>query len=324
MSRLYLGIDTSNYRTSAAIFDCDHGTYQNCGRILDVPDGKLGLRQSEALFQHTLHLHEQIARLTAGIGREVQAVCVSTRPRAVEGSYMPCFLAGENVARSAAHLLGIPLYAASHQQGHLAAAAYGAGHTELLGQEFFAWHLSGGTTELLHIVPDASGMPQAEIIGGTTDISAGQLIDRAGVLLGLEFPAGAALEKLAASSEGGKPFAVKVKDCFFSLSGMQNKVEQMHANGCAAAEIANFAIETVARAVLKATEQALEKRRCSVLCAGGVMSNASIQRQMAQRFGAYFACPELSGDNAVGAAMLAAQLNGEYLWQVPESTPSHN
>ena len=99
MSRLYLGIDTSNYRTSAAIFDCDHGTYQNCGRILDVPDGKLGLRQSEALFQHTLHLHEQIARLTAGIGREVQAVCVSTRPRAVEGSYMPCFLAGENVRR---------------------------------------------------------------------------------------------------------------------------------------------------------------------------------------------------------------------------------
>lgn len=324
MSRLYLGIDTSNYRTSAAIFDCDRSTYQNCGRILDVPDGKLGLRQSEALFQHTIHLHEQIARLTAGIGREVQAVCVSTRPRATEGSYMPCFLAGENVARSIAHLLGVPLYTVSHQQGHLAAAAYGAGHAELLGQEFLAWHLSGGTTELLHVVSDASGLPCAKIVGGTTDISAGQFIDRAGVLLGLEFPAGAALERLAESSEIGKPFPVKVKEGFFSLSGMQNKVEKMHANNCTPGEIAYFAIETVARAVLKATEQVIEKYHCPILCAGGVMSNASIQRQMSQRFGAYFACPELSGDNAAGVAMLAAQLNGECLWQVPESTLLRN
>ena len=110
MSRLYLGIDTSNYRTSVAAFDCDYGTYQNYGRILDVPAGKLGLRQSEALFQHTLHLHEQISQLPAGIGREVLAVCVSTRPRAIEGSYMPCFLAGESVARSVARLFGVPLY----------------------------------------------------------------------------------------------------------------------------------------------------------------------------------------------------------------------
>lgn len=228
------------------------------------------------------------------------------------------------MARSTAHLLGVPLYTVSHQQGHLAAAAYGAGHIELLGQEFLAWHLSGGTTELLHVVPDASGLPCAEIVGGTTDISAGQLIDRAGVLLGLEFPAGAALEKLAASSENGKWFSVKVKEGFFSLSGMQNKIEQMHADNCVPAEIAYFAIETVARAVLKATEQALEKYRCPILCAGGVMSNASIQQQMLHRFGAYFACPELSGDNAAGVAMLAAQLNGECLWRVPESIPLHN
>ncbi len=324
MSRLYLGIDTSNYRTSVAAFDCDNGTYQNYGRILDVPAGKLGLRQSEALFQHTLHLHEQISQLPAGIGREVLAVCVSTRPRAIEGSYMPCFLAGESVARSVARLLGVPLYTVSHQQGHLAAAAHGAGRDDLLGQEFLAWHLSGGTTELLYVAPDASGLPQANIIGGTTDISAGQLIDRAGVLLGLEFPAGAALEQLAASGERGKPFPVKVKDCFFSFSGMQNKVEQMHQNGYTSGEIANFVIETVAQAVQRATEQALERHPCPVLCAGGVMSNASIRQQMANRFGAYFACPDLSGDNAVGVAMLAAQQNGECLWRVPESILSHN
>lgn len=324
MSRLYLGIDTSNYRTSAAIFDCDSGTYQNSGRILDVPSGKLGLRQSEALFQHTVYLHKQIADFTAGIGREIQAICVSTRPRAVEGSYMPCFLAGENVARSTAHLLGVPLYTASHQQGHLVAAAHGAKQDTLLGKEFLAWHLSGGTTELLHVVPDCSDLPHAEIIGGTTDISAGQLIDRAGVLLGLEFPSGAGLERLASSVEKQKPFHVKVNESYFSLSGMQNKIEKMHADGSCPAEIASFAIETVSWTVQKATEQALKRYHCPVLCAGGVMSNASIQREMSARFGAYFACPELSGDNAVGVAMIAAQQNGECLWQVPEFIPSHN
>lgn len=321
MSRWYLGIDTSNYRTSAAVFDAESGQYRNHSRLLDVPEGKLGLRQSEALFQHTLRLHEQIEKLTAGIGREICAVCASTRPRAVEGSYMPCFLAGENVARSAAHLLGVPFYAASHQQGHLAAAAYSAQKLELLGRPFLAWHLSGGTTELLLVTPGDSGLPQEEIIGGTTDISAGQLIDRAGVLLGLPFPAGPALEQLSGAAGEIKPFPVKVQDSFFSLSGMQNKIEQMFHAGVSAENLARFAIETVRYAVEKATLQAKEKYAYPVLCAGGVMSNRALQEGMAQRFSAFFAAPELSGDNAAGAAILAAQQNGECLWQVPASTP---
>ncbi len=134
MSRWYLGIDTSNYRTSAALFDAEHCCHENHGRLLDVPQSKLGLRQSEALFQHTIHLHEQIAQLTEGIGTQIRAVCVSTRPRAVEGSYMPCFLAGENVARSIAHILGVPLYICSHQQGHTQLAAYSAAQAFTAGQ----------------------------------------------------------------------------------------------------------------------------------------------------------------------------------------------
>ena len=310
MSRLYLGIDTSNYRTSAAIFDAESGEYRNCGRLLDVPSGTTGLRQSDALFQHTLHLHEQIAQLTRGVGRELRAICVSTRPRAVEGSYMPCFLAGESVARSAAHLLGVPLYTASHQQGHLAAAAHGAGQDDLLDHAFLAWHLSGGTTELLRVTSGEDGLPAAEKIGGTTDISAGQLIDRAGVLLGLAFPAGRELEKLSRTAQT-RPFPVKVTNGFFSLSGMQNKVEQMHVAGRESAEIARFTMETVAYAVEKATEQALRQMDLPVLCAGGVMSNAMLQQRMRARFGAAFASAELSGDNAAGTAILAARQNGE-------------
>lgn len=140
-----------------------------------MPEGAIGLRQSDALFQHTVRLHEKIEALPQG---EVRAIGVSTRPRAVEGSYMPCFLAGESVARSAAHLLSVPLFTVSHQQGHIAAAALSAGKLDLLDGEFLAWHLSGGTSELLHVKCGADGLPDCTCIGGTTDLAAGQLLDR--------------------------------------------------------------------------------------------------------------------------------------------------
>ena len=117
MPERFLGIDTSNYRTSAAVYDAETGEWCNRGSLLTVPEGAIGLRQSDALFQHTVHLHERIEALPQG---EVRAVGVSTRPRAVEGSYMPCFLAGKSVAHSAAHLLSVPLFEVSHQQGHIA------------------------------------------------------------------------------------------------------------------------------------------------------------------------------------------------------------
>lgn len=311
MSRYYLGIDTSNYRTSAALFDAESGEWQNSGRLLDVPEGSLGLRQSDALFQHTLHLHEMISGLPAGV--KIHAVCVSTRPRAVEGSYMPCFLAGVNVARSIAHVLGVPLYECSHQQGHLAAAACSAGALHLLGEAFYAWHLSGGTTELLRVTPGAHGLCRAECIGGTSDLAAGQIVDRCGVLLGLPFPAGAALEELAAQSGSDEFFRPRVTESRFSLSGVENKFRKLYDDGKAPADIASFTLKTILSAVETATAQALKIKALPVLCAGGVMSNRMLQKRMRDRFDARFAEPVLSGDNAVGAAILAALQNGEDL-----------
>ena len=192
-----LGLDTSNYTTSAAVFDGEEG--RNQGRLLEVRPGELGLRQSDALFQHVKHLPEVVEALLGeeGLGT-VQAVGASTRPRAVEGSYMPCFLAGASQGQVLSQVLGVPFYAFSHQQGHLAAAAWSAGRLDLLDRPFLAWHLSGGTTELLRVEPEEDGVAvRAEILGGTSDISAGQLIDRTGVLLGLPFPAGKEVEKLS-------------------------------------------------------------------------------------------------------------------------------
>ena len=309
----YLGVDTSNYRTSAAWFDSSSKQWKNAGRLLEVPEGRIGLRQSDALFQHTLHLPERICELETGFGRELHAVAASTRPRAVEGSYMPCFLAGAGFARSLAHALDVPFYEVSHQQGHLAAAALSANALHLLDAPFLAWHLSGGTTELLQVKPEGR-LFTAEIIGGTEDLAAGQLIDRAGNLLHLHFPSGAALEQLAdACEQPEKPFRPKVTDCRFSLSGAQNKIEALHKSGAPKESVARYAIDIVSHAVVKATEQAVSKTGLPVLCAGGVMSNRLLQQRMKDAFGAYFAEPVLSGDNAVGVALLAARLNGEQL-----------
>ena len=300
-----LGLDTSNYTTSAAVFDGEGG--RNQGRLLEVRPGELGLRQSDALFQHVKHLPEVVEALLGeeGLGT-VQAVGASTRPRAVEGSYMPCFLAGASQGQVLSQVLGVPFYAFSHQQGHLAAAAWSAGRLDLLDRPFLAWHLSGGTTELLRVEPEEDRVAvRAEILGGTSDISAGQLIDRTGVLLGLPFPAGKGVEKLSRQAQKREYYKVKVNGLTFSLSGMENKVRQMVQRGEEPAEIAWFAQETVCRVVQACTKAAMEQYPgLPVLCSGGVASNGRLKELLRQNCGALFAQPQFSTDNAMGTAVL--------------------
>lgn len=300
-----LGLDTSNYTTSAAVYDGEEG--RNQGRLLEVRPGELGLRQSDALFQHVKHLPEVVEALLGeeGLGT-VQAVGASTRPRAVEGSYMPCFLAGASQGQVLSQVLGVPFYAFSHQQGHLAAAAWSAGRLDLLDRPFLAWHLSGGTTELLRVEPEEDGVAvRAEILGGTSDISAGQLIDRTGVLLGLPFPAGKGVEKLSHQAQKREYYKVKVNGLTFSLSGMENKVRQMVQRGEEPAEIAWFAQETVCRVVQACTKAAMEVYPgLPVLCSGGVASNGRLKELLRQNCGALFAQPQFSTDNAMGTAVL--------------------
>ena len=302
-----LGLDTSNYTTSAAVFDGQDGL--NASRLLTVKEGELGLRQSEALFQHVQRLPGQVEKLAqSGLLRDIRAVGASTRPRAVEGSYMPCFLAGTSQGQSMAYLLGVPFFPVSHQQGHLAAAAWSAGHLELMDRPFLAWHLSGGTTELLRVWPDGVNV-QAEILGGTSDISAGQLIDRAGVMLGLQFPAGKALDQLYDSESDCKTYPVKLNGLTFSLSGMENKVRQLHEKGAPAGEVARFVLDLVADVVLRTTQAAQkEYPGLPVLCSGGVASNRRLRQVMESGCGALFSQPQYSTDNAMGVAILTQRL----------------
>ena len=294
-----LGLDTSNYTTSVALFDGETGV--NLGRLLEVRPGELGLRQSDALFQHVKHLPQLLEQLEIG---DIRAVGASTRPRAVEGSYMPCFLAGESQGRGIAAALGVPFYAHSHQQGHLAAATWSAGRMDLLNAPFLAWHLSGGTTELLLVRPEGTSVT-AEIIGGTSDLSAGQLIDRTGVLLGLPFPAGKALDGLYTQADTCYEPRVKLKDLTFSLSGMENQVKALAEEGEKPANIARFTIDAVSNVVWRATQEAQQRYLgLPVLCSGGVASNSQLRAGLTKLCGAIFAEPRYSTDNAMGTAIL--------------------
>lgn len=295
-----LAFDTSNYTTSVAAFDGAEG--HNISRLLDVAPGSLGLRQSDALFSHVKRLPELTDRLFSDIGAaRIEAVGVSTRPRAVEGSYMPCFLAGHSQARVLGAALGVPVYEFSHQQGHIAASLWSSGHMELMDRPHLAWHLSGGTTELLYVTPDGVSV-HAEKIGGTTDISAGQLIDRTGQLLDLPFPAGKELDRLSREAKDAKSFRVKVNGTEFSLSGVQNKVQDYHDGN--PAETAAYALRSLIGAIIAATKNALQSYPdCSVVFAGGVASN-SLLREACADLPAIFCPPQYATDNALGTAVL--------------------
>jgi len=297
-----IAFDTSNYTTSIAYFDGNKGL--NCSKLLPVKSGELGLRQSDAVFHHTKSLPELSGRLFSDIDiNTVSAVGVSTRPRAVDGSYMPCFLVGYAQAKLLSDALHVPLVEVSHQQGHIAAAAWSAGHLELLDQPHLAWHLSGGTTELLLVNPSDKNV-DCKIIGGTTDISAGQLIDRCGQLLQLPFPSGKHLDLLSREGEKRDIFKVKCNAAHFSLSGVQNKVTDYYANTGNKAETAAYTLRCVCYAVKKATEQAAQEYgNMPVVFSGGVASN-SMLREVMMPSGAIFAEPEFSTDNAMGVAVL--------------------
>ena len=300
-----IGIDTSNYTTSIAYFDGVGG--ENCSKLLPVQPGQLGLRQSDAVFSHMKGLPELSGRLFCHVkAEEITAVGVSTRPRAVEGSYMPCFMVGFSHGKMLADLLKVPLIEVSHQQGHVAASLWSADRLDLMAQPHLAWHLSGGTTELLLVEPEGRNV-KCTRIGGTTDISAGQLIDRTGVMLNLPFPAGKHVDRLSMQAVGTDFFKVKCPATEFSLSGVQNKVEQYNATH-SPEETAGFALRCVCHAVYQATVNAKKLYPgLEVVFSGGVASN-SMLREKIKSLNPVFCKPEFSTDNAMGVAVLASRI----------------
>ncbi len=296
---LFLGIDTSNYTTSIALCD-ENGVLLNEKIVLDVKNGERGLRQSDAVFAHINNLPVIAERIGK---REITAIGCSYRPRDVEGSYMPCFRAGESFADSLGAFLGVPVYKFSHQNGHITAAAYSAGRLDLLYGRFNAFHVSGGTTEIL-LCDGTSGSMKIENIGGTLDLNAGQAIDRAGVLLGLKFPCGPELERIAKNGKLPEVPAVCVKGLNCNLSGLENKVKKFKESGVSDGDIALYTLKFVEKTLKKLTENLRMQYDLPIIYAGGVMSNEGIKRALSSYGETFFADKAFSADNAAGIALL--------------------
>ncbi|MBQ7333317.1 MAG: peptidase M22 [Clostridia bacterium] len=302
-----MGIDTSNYTTSVALMYSDGELIANLKRPLPVKQGEHGLRQSDAVFAHVKNLPDIMQEARSYIsGNLPVAVGVSTRPRNVESSYMPCFLSGVAAAESVAASLAVPLYRFSHQCGHIMAAIYSSKAFHLLDKSFAAFHVSGGTTEMLKV--EFSGTEfSAELVGETADLNAGQVIDRVGTYLGLPFPSGKYLEELAKMNTKKIPAKKpKLSDMKINLSGLENMAVKLYGETSDKSLTAAFVLAYIEKGISSLAQAYLERfGNTEFLFAGGVMSNSIIREKLKTKFNAYFAEPHFSADNAVGIAELA-------------------
>lgn len=309
----FLGIDTSAYTTSLAVVN-EHGLIWEARRVLDVPPGETGLAQSAAFFQHVQNLPQLVQTIPSELWQDLGGVGVSMKPRPQEGSYMPVFTAGCAVAAGIASARGVTLFETTHQEGHVAAGIYSCDLSSNL-RVGLAAHISGGTTELLLVEKESPGSFKIEILGGTTDLHAGQFVDRVGVLLGLPFPAGPALEKLAQQARPGAesllPSSVKGFDV--SFSGVETAARRLLEQGTPPADVARAVEGCVARTMSKLIMAGIEQTGLGeILVVGGVAANKYIRSEIVRRLNnkvlsraaLFWAEPNWSRDNAIGVALL--------------------
>lgn len=302
---LFLGIDTSNYTTSTALFDSTTGEMLQQKRLLPVKEGQLGLRQSDAVFHHTAQLHTLFSELVCDVDTsDIVAIGASCRPRPVSGSYMPCFTVGENTAHILSSALKLPFYTFSHQEGHIAAALFDSKRDDLFSKRFLAFHVSGGTTEA--VIADGSGCGfSLEPAAKTLDLNAGQAVDRVGLMLGLKFPCGAQLEQLAVKCNEKITVKPTLKGCDCCLSGVENLCQKLISDGKSSEYTAAFCLKYIEETLSLMTRRLIDKYgNIPVLYAGGVMSNQIIKNSFTEKYNAIFAQPQFSTDNAAGIAYL--------------------
>ena len=303
----FLGIDTSNYTTSVALYDNINNSIVSKKKLLPVKEGEKGIRQSDAVFHHTVQLPELIKELFEECKCQISGIGVSVRPCNEDGSYMPCFLSGISVAVSLSSALNVPLYRFSHQDGHITAALYSSKALDFINCDFIAFHISGGTSQALLVKPNEEYFKTIKV-SDSLDLKAGQAIDRVGLSLGLNFPCGPELEKLARNSCKTLEY-IKVfrRDGMFSLSGVENKCKQMLDKKNNPEDIALYCLSYIYSAIDDTVSELInEYGNLPIVFSGGVMSNKIIREKLESKYNSYFAEPVFSSDNACGVAVLAS------------------
>lgn len=306
-----LGIDTSNYKTSVAVVNHEGEILFNHQQLLNVKKGERGLRQSEALFQHTQNLPPIFQAIFSQkeMRENIGAVSVSEKPRPVDGSYMPVFTAGTGYGVALAAALDVPLYRFSHQEGHIEAIRYYSELREV--NPIICFHFSGGTTEALLV--DGTHF---KIVGGSKDLAYGQVLDRIGVALGLAFPCGEAMDKIAMASNGHPEIftKIKVKDGYVNLSGIETQGQRALPQ-YPKMQLIDDLFDKLSRSILEMTMQLSYKYDIkNFIYAGGVSCSQYMRNYLVEYLykdlNIVFGKSELSSDNAIGIALLG----GKKLW----------
>lgn len=303
---MIMGIDTSCYTTSVSLIDDDGKIVLDKRHLLRVDKGGRGLQQSAAIFQHLGNLPVLVEDLEEKV--KLTAVIASASPRPQEQAYLPVFRVAASFGATFSRLVGVPYLETTHQEGHIRAGLYG--HEDRFKQPFLAWHISGGTTELLLVEPLEYGF-KVEIIGGTTDLQAGQFVDRVGVAMGTSFPAGMPLECLAMLSDTQETLPVVSKGLTVSFSGPESAAQRMIvAAGADNHKIARMLYNCLSQSLYRATKNAVEQYGIKeVLFVGGVASSKLFRELMfsltkESAINIAFGNNELSGDNAVGVGLI--------------------
>ncbi|MDR2005972.1 MAG: O-sialoglycoprotein endopeptidase [Acidaminococcales bacterium] len=310
---MFLGIDTSCYTTSAALFDCSGALLADKRSPLAVKPDKRGLRQAEMVFQHIKNLPFLLEEIFTERAVRLKAIAVSEKPRPLVNSYMPAFTAGVAVARSLASALGVKLYRVSHQENHIEAGLWSAGAPQ--GACFIVLHVSGGTTDLILAERRGKRLSIAEI-GGSGDLNAGQYIDRIGADMGLTFPAGRSLEALAAEADGVLEMPVAVNGLCVSYSGPFSASRRLLQKGADRRSLAAGIQTALAESFARIIQNACAHSHCrEALLVGGVASNLFIRGYVTEKMakagiGVYFPLPEFCRDNAAGCAVVALNEGG--------------
>lgn len=305
MTGVILGIDTSCYTTSCAAVTTEGRLLTSERMLLPVRPGERGLRQSDGVFAHIKQFPVVLERAYDKIaGLPVCAVCVSEKPADGEASYMPVFQTGLSFAKCLAVAYGVPLIKTTHQRGHFEAAQIGI---EPLMEPYTALHLSGGTTDFVRVSLDGS----IECFYTSLDLHAGQLFDRVGVRMGLPFPAGRHLEKIAVNVKPLGRYAAIAKENGICLSGVEAAaMRDMDEGGISCPQIAAELYDVLARLIVKAIIR-FGIAPASMLITGGVASSMLLRERLHERmekarlpFTVHFGNPDFCADNAAGVAMI--------------------
>ncbi len=310
---LILGIETSCDETGCGIVDADFRVLGDSLYTQAATHAKFGGVVPEvAARAHLEKIHPvvQAAVEQAGIALEDIDVIAHTRGPGLLGP----LLVGSSFARGLGKALGKPVMGLNHLEGHLASAYLSNPSFE---PPFLALLVSGGHTELVHVGPNL----EFRVLGATRDDAAGEAFDKSGKLLGLGYPAGAEVSKIA---ESGRRDALDLPRALmergnleFSFSGLKTAVAREAQKRDAEAllrERADFcaSLETAITDVLvKKTLWAmreLDETRLTVV--GGVAANSFLREKMtelAAREGWRLVLPErrFCGDNGVMMAAAA-------------------